>query len=107
MEERTSNQQGSASAMKTWLIVLGILFILALGTMILYMVRGGNLKEEISGLEEERTTLQEEKQQVISERDESQQNVSQLESEIEEMKEEHKKEIESKEDQIAAFRSRV
>ncbi|MFW6267667.1 MAG: hypothetical protein ACOC1E_00900 [Marinilabiliaceae bacterium] len=107
MEERTSNQQGSASAMKTWLIVLGILFILALGTMIYYVVRGGNLKEEISGLEEERTTLQEEKQQVISERDEYQENVSQLESENEEMKEDHKKEIESKEDQIAAFRSRV
>lgn len=109
MEERTQtqNQQAPASAMKTWLIVLGILFILALGTAIFYMIRGGNLKEEISNLEKEQTTLQEEKQQVISERDASQENVANLESEIEKVKEEHKEEIESKEDQIAAFRSRV
>jgi len=87
MEERKPIQQGPASAMKTWLIVLGILFILALGTMIFYMVRGGNLKKEISGLEEERTTLQEEKQQIRSEREELQENVSDLESEMDQMKE--------------------
>ena len=107
MEERTPNQQGADPAMKTWLIVLGILFILALGTTIFYMVRGGNLKEEISGLEEERTTLQEEKQRISSERDVLQEDVSNLESEMAQMKEEHKEEIEGKENQIAAFRSRV
>ncbi len=107
MEERTQNPQRPGSAMKTWLIILGILLILALGTMIFYMVRGGNLKKEISNLEEQQTTLQEEKQQVVSERDELQQNVSDLESEMDKMKKEHKEKTKSQEEEIHALRIQV
>ncbi|MFO8002230.1 MAG: hypothetical protein R6U46_13375 [Marinilabilia sp.] len=93
--------------MRTWVIVLGILLVLALAAMIMYMVKGGNLKSEVQTLEEEKTTLQDEREQIQSERDASQQEITDLEARMEELKAEHEEELEERDNLVTSLRGRI
>jgi hypothetical protein len=104
---RTENHaQENTRAMRTGLITLGVLFLIALALMFVFLFRGGRLNRERQSLSHDRQVLLDENLKVEGQRDQSRQEAAELQADMEQMESNYQAELQNREAQIARLRAR-
>jgi hypothetical protein len=105
---RTENHaQDNTKAMRTGLITLGVLFLIALALMFIFLFRGGRLKRERQSLSHDRQILLDENLKVVEQRDLSRQEAAELRAQMEQAQSNYETELQNREAQIARLRART
>ena len=105
METYDQNTKGTGSRlMRTLLIVVGALFLLALLFMIIFMVRHSRVNEEKDLIEADRLTLLENYEQLQSEKSALNLQLEELEAQLKELEVKREEQLQAKDVQIAALR---
>ena len=102
-----TNQNQTGKNMRIGLIILGILLLLSVIFLIVFAIRGGKLADENESLEADKQVLMDEYQRMRTQRDESRQNVADLQAETERIKIAHEEELRNRDVRISGLSARA
>ncbi len=106
METQGRNEKQN-TAMKTALIILGVLLLLAIAGMTIFIVKEGRVSDKNISLENDKQILMDEYQRMKTERDNSRQQTAEVKANMESMQSELEQQIQSRDAQIAGLRARA
>ncbi len=107
MEKNVQNQQESKNSnLRTALIALGILLVLALAAMIFFIFRGNRLNTEKENLQETKVELNEENQQLLTEKNELEGQISECETDLGNLKADFQEQLDEKDSLLSAVQVR-
>lgn len=95
------------TAMKTALIILGILLLLAIAGMTIFIVKEGRVSDKNISLENDKQILMDEYQRMKTERDNSRQQTAEVKADFEKLQSDFEQQISSRDAQISGLRARA